>query len=116
MHFEFRILLSKFYAYDYLIIDTYRTREVLYYSIIHHSFMGTVHFKAIPLLLAQRQVAEILSISDVNENGKPVMRSSRCEGVAELLGGKRYQLVCAFPSGWGAGLLGRCPRLGLDMV
>ena len=52
-----------------------------------------MHSKAIPLLLAQSQVVEIFSISDVNENGKHVMRCSRCEGVAELLRGKIYQLV-----------------------
>ena len=43
--------------------------------------------------MAQSQVGEIFSINDVNENGKTVMRCSRCEGVAELPRGKSYQLV-----------------------
>jgi len=52
-----------------------------------------MHSKAIPLLLAQSHVDEIFFISDVNENGKPGMQCSRCEGVADLLRGKSYQLV-----------------------
>jgi hypothetical protein len=53
-----------------------------------------MHSKAIPLLLAQSQVAGIFSINDVNENGKPVMRCSRCdEGVAKVLWGKTFQLL-----------------------
>ena len=68
-------------------------RGVLYYYILHHSFLSTIHSKAIPLPLAQSHVAEIFSISDVNKNGKSIIRCSRCEGVAELLRGKSYQLV-----------------------
>ncbi len=49
--------------------------------------------KSIPLQKAQRDVADIFSITGLNENGKPIMRCSRCEGMAEKDRGKSFQLL-----------------------
>jgi hypothetical protein len=49
--------------------------------------------KAIPLLMAQSEVAAIFSIRNVNNKGKPVIRCYRCEGVSKIIGGISFQLM-----------------------
>ena len=49
--------------------------------------------KAIPILMAQGEVAPIFSVRDVNDKGKPVMRCSRCESVSEITRGNSFQLL-----------------------
>jgi len=49
--------------------------------------------QAIPTQFAHNQVAPIFSIRDVAENGKSIMRCSRCEGLPEEDRGKSFQLV-----------------------
>ena len=49
--------------------------------------------QAIPTQSAHNQVAAIFSIRDVAENGKPVMKCSRCEGLPYEDRGKSFQLL-----------------------
>ena len=47
----------------------------------------------IPTQIAHNQVADFFSIRDVTENGRAMMRYSRCEGFLEKDRGKRFQLM-----------------------
>ncbi len=52
-----------------------------------------VKAKSIAIDLASKHVAEIFNITDTNNNGKPVMRCSRCERFAERDRGKGFLLM-----------------------
>jgi len=49
--------------------------------------------KSMKLDAAWKQVAAIFSITDTNDNGKPVIRCSRCEGFLEKERGKGFVLL-----------------------
>jgi hypothetical protein len=49
--------------------------------------------KSVSLDSAWKKVAQIFDINDTNNNGKPVMRCSRCEGFAEKDRGKGFVVL-----------------------
>jgi hypothetical protein len=48
--------------------------------------------KGMAILTAVKQVADIFNITDITENGKHVIRCSRCEGFPEKDRGKSFQV------------------------
>ena len=52
-----------------------------------------VKAKSIAIYIASKQVAQIFNITDTNNNGKPVMRCSRCEEFAKRDRGKGFLLL-----------------------
>jgi hypothetical protein len=71
----------------------YDSPSLLYFLLMNNSFHINMGVKSMPLLAASKLVSDIFHITGVNDNGKPTMRCSRCEGFEDKERGKGFVLL-----------------------